>query len=141
MMSRLAAAVLTILLLGCGTYVLAATGGGPSGSGSAAIVQYGPTTPETPTYQTSTPKPKSEEKSQEPDESQIGGEKRGDRGPSAGAQPETRSTSAPVETAATGPAGGATGLPFTGFELLALVVTGLLLLGLGLVPQMLRRSR
>jgi hypothetical protein len=147
MMNKFAAAILTFLLLGSGTYVLAATGGGSGDGGNAAVTQYVPKPPETPTYTTtSLPKPKTEEKGGEPEsggrkpESEVGGEKRGHNGPSTGAQPETQFTSAPVETAATGPAGAATGLPFTGLDLLLLALTGLLLLALGVVSRRVRKS-
>lgn len=141
MMKRLTAAVLTFLLLGCGAYVFAATGGDPTGGGNAAVTQYEVKTPETPTYQTTAPKQESENKARNPGKSGVGGEERGDRNNGDGARPETRLTSAPVETAATGPSGGATGLPFTGLELLALVMAGLLLIGLGVLPRALRKSR
>jgi hypothetical protein len=141
-MSRLAALVLTFLLLGSGAYVLAATGGRPGG-GDAAVAQYELKTPEPPVYETTAGKPKSEKKAQEPDEAAIGGEEKGgrDNGPDAARGAPEESAGAPVETAATGPAGGATGLPFTGLDLLALAVVGLSLLALGLAPQGLRRSR
>ncbi len=122
-MSRLISAILVILLVTGGAAL--AVSGGPSNGKNAAISQYEPT--------------------QGTKGVQGGG---GETNPGGGGSPrsEVRGASGEgnvesVETASTGPAAAATGLPFTGSDVLALAGIGLLLILAGVAQRRLGSKR
>lgn len=138
-MNRIAPVALAIVLLGGGTLAVASSGGTIGTGGNAAVTQYEPPPPVyyPPTYQ-----PPAGGEGQLPAE---GGQ--GVKGTHAGGNANNNVENGDgeqfvaTETASTGPAGGAEGLPFTGLDLLALAGLGVLFILLGLGQARLGRTR
>lgn len=139
-MKRLLATTTAFLLLVGGASSALAAQGVPDG-GNAAVTQYEPTPPVTPEYKTpppgqetegekrqKKPKNKNEPKNEVESEKGSGGNPGGGSGNGPGNGPG--SGSSPEST--TGPSSGSSGLPFTGFDLLAVFGVGVLLLLAGL---------
>jgi hypothetical protein len=143
MINRLTSAIVAaVLVLGCGAVALASSGGSAKGT-NAAISQYEPVVPTPPEY---APAPETHEENGVSGLHESGGKPKKPKnhsgsGPAAeGGGPEGEGT-APVETASTSPVAAATGLPFTGFDVLVVGGVGLLLLMAGLAQRRFEAKR
>jgi hypothetical protein len=156
-MNRLGVAILTVILLVTGAAVaLGSSSEIPTHQGNAAVTQYEPTPPVipytpgtppgTPETGTHTFKKHHKKKNNGGNGNQgIKGHHEQGHGPVNGnqgngngnANGNGESATRPVsfESASTGPSGGAGGLPFTGFDLIALLGVGLLMIGVGLAQR------
>jgi hypothetical protein len=124
MLKHLTSIALVVVLVGGGGALAFAVSGNPDNGSNAAVSQYGevPTTPPGEQGVKGTNEVKGK--------SQQGGGGNGNSG-----------TAGAVETVSTGPVAAAGGLPFTGFDALALMAIGLLLLIAGLVQRRFEAKR
>jgi hypothetical protein len=133
MIKYLTSVALVVLLVGGGGALALAVSGNPDNGSNAAISQYGevPTTP---------PGEQGVKGTNEEGGKGTNGVKGKSQQGGAG-NPGGSGNSGAVETASTGPVAAAGGLPFTGFDALALGIIGLLLLFAGLMQRRFEAKR